>query len=469
MNRDELRARAHYLRSVERLSTRQIGETLGISRGKCIRLLRDAPPGDKVPRVSSLDPHKSLIAEWYSEHPTLSAAQVHTRLAERGIPGSYTTVKRFTRQFRKKRPPFHFPLQFSPGEEAQVDWFVIDHPKLGRLAGFAYVLSYSRFLFARIFPKMSFEFFIEGHLRAFEASLGIPRALRYDNLRSVVIRRTPLTYNSSFLAFAEHHQFHIRLCNVRAGQEKGRVERAIRTIREGFLNVADQHHSLDALNDALTSWVRTRNETLHRTTEKAPVTLLLAERLRPMPGTAWINRLVHPPKLPTKTGLIIFECNQYSVPEHLSGVPLTVHAFCDRIEIFAERDRVARHPRSFERGALVINPLHRSFTKIRDATKTERIVRLVTGMDPYFTDFLERSDDHERTEAAYAIFRLLCRHARAAVVSCARECVIRGTVSVRALYDAFGLPTERDTETVRPQAKRLLDITYQPRLLEEYS
>src|SRR5690606_24893855 len=134
-------------------------------------------------------------------------------------------------------------------------------------------------LYGRIFPRLSFEFFIEGHLGAFAVLGGLPRALRYDNLKSVVVRRKPLTYNAAFLQFARHYSFEIRLCNVRAGNEKGRVERAIRTIRETFLNTADQHQSLRALNTAFTAWLEQKNATVHRSTGKPPLLLKAEERL----------------------------------------------------------------------------------------------------------------------------------------------------------------------------------------------
>ena len=113
------------------------------------------------------------------------------------------------------------------------------------------ILSYSRYVFAHFFSRYSFEFFIEGHLMAFDDFVGLPRALRYDNLKSVVLKREPLQYNPAFLEFARHYGLEIRLCNPASGNEKGRVERLIRSIRDTFLNTADHHQSLVALNQAM--------------------------------------------------------------------------------------------------------------------------------------------------------------------------------------------------------------------------
>lgn len=363
-------------------------------------------------------------------------------------------------------------MTFAPGEEAQVDWFVVQHPLLGQLAGFALILSFSRFLYARIFPRLSFEFFIEGHLAAFALLGGLPRALRYDNLKSVVVRRQPLTYNAAFLQFACHYSFEIRLCNVRAGNEKGRVERAIRTIRETFLNTADQHHSLRALNTALAAWLEQKNNTTHRTTGKAPMVLKAEERLRPLPQNPWLNRCVHPPKLPTKTGLIHFDTNQYSVPEHLTGQPLIIHAFCDNIEIYDLADkRVAAHPRSFERNKTFINPLHRTFARIALKTKAERIYSVIKKLDPALEQFLALNEHagEEPFRTAYGIFRLLTRHPRSVIRSAVRQALTRGVPHLHFLQTLITGGHTALQEEVRPHQQELLDINYKPRSLEEYS
>jgi transcriptional regulator with XRE-family HTH domain len=102
MNNDELRNRIKYLREVEQLSTRQIAEKIGISRGRCLRICSGKPGADRIPALSFLDPYRSLVGEWYATHPTLKASQVWQRLVDRGVKASYTSVKRLTRPFRKK-------------------------------------------------------------------------------------------------------------------------------------------------------------------------------------------------------------------------------------------------------------------------------------------------------------------------------------------------------------------------------
>jgi transposase len=459
-----------YLKEVQGLTFRQIAKETGIPRKKASRIYSGLPAGAR-PRGFRLDPYRDLIASWFNEIPSLKALQVWQRLRERQVTISRRVVERFTKDFRrKKRDKVYWPLAFLPGEEAQVDWFCVDHPKLGRLWGFTLVLSYSRYAFVHLFPRSSFEFFIEGHLQAFEALGGCPRALRYDNLRSVVLKREPLTYNPAFLEFARHYGFEIRLCNVRAGNEKGRVERLIRSIRETFLNTAGHHLSLPALNKAQHGWVDEKNGTLHRATEAIPLEKKKEERLKALPERPWANGLVHPPKLPTKTGFMIFDTNRYSVPEHAAHAPLTLHSLVDRIEIRdAKGNRVASHPRCFERNKEIFNPLHRSGRGLSEKAKRERIYAVIKNMDPDLETFLERnaSVGEDPYQSAYVFFTLLREHSRGLLLSLIREAVKQGCCRMKWILSRLDL-TETSSNPVSPQNASLLAIDYKPRPLDDY-
>jgi len=195
---ETIRQTIRYLRDVLQLSFYQIQNQTGISRKRASRIYRGSSPDKSIgPRRDFLlDPYRPLIQGWFQDHPTLKAQQIHQWLTTRGVKISYPTVVKYTRTFRHKVPKAYHPLTFLPGEEAQVDWFVIHHPQLGKLYGFSFILSYSRYLFAHVFPRTSFEFFLQGHLLAFSALAGTPHAIRYDNLASVVLKRHPhIQYN----------------------------------------------------------------------------------------------------------------------------------------------------------------------------------------------------------------------------------------------------------------------------------
>jgi transposase len=459
-----------YLRDVLGLSFYQIQDRTGISRKRASRIYRGSCQNKKEKRDFILDEYRSLIAEWFKEHPTLKAQQVHGWLRTRGVKISYPAVVKYTRGFRKKVPKAYHPLTFLAGEEAQADWCFINHPQLGKLYGFVFILSYSRYLFAHVFARSSFEFFIEGHLMAFSALGGIPYGIRYDNLATVVLKRRPeVQYNPRFLEFSRHYNLEIRLCNPGAGNEKGRVERAIRTLREVFFNTMEKYSSLKALNHALHEWVDNKNHTVHRTTEEKPAELLQEEKLRPLPEKPWNNVLIHPPVKTTKTAMMAFDTNSYSVPDYLVGKSLAIHSTPDAVMIYDGAKQVASHPRSFERHRQIINPLHRSYGKLSVKAKMQRIHEVIKNLHPAMSDFLVKNQacGEDPPKTAYEIFKLMKSHSRGMLISVASECLNKKSPRLRTFLSYLHREFT-EAETVHPQKGELLNISYQPRGLEVY-
>jgi transposase len=466
---ETLREMILYLRDVLGLSFYQIQDRTGISRKRASLIYRESCQ-ERKKRTFILDPYRSLIGEWFKEHPTLRAQQVHQWLRTRGVEISYPAVVKYTRSFRKKTPRVYHPLTFLPGEEAQTDWCYLNHPRLGKLYGFVFILSYSRYLFAHVFARSSFEFFIEGHLLAFSAVQGIPYSIRYDNLASVVLKRRPhLQYNPRFLEFSRHYNLEIRLCNPGAGNEKGRVERAIRTLRETFFNTMEKYSSLKALNHALHEWADHKNHTLHRTTERKPAELLQEEKLRPLPEKPWNNVSIHPPVKTTKTAMMIFDTNSYSVPDYLVSKSLSIQSTPDTVMIYDGSKQVASHPRSFDRHRQIINPLHRSYAKLSLKAKIERIHAVIKALHPSLSDFLDKNqaygEDPQKT--AYEIFKLMKSHSRGMLISVASECLNKKSPRLRTFLSYLHMELD-EAETVQPQKGELLNISYQPRGLEAY-
>jgi hypothetical protein len=367
-------------------------------------------------------------------------------------------------------PKAYHPLTFLAGEEAQADWCFIKHPQLGKLYCFVFILSYSRYLFAHVFARSSFEFFIEGHLTAFSLLRGIPYGIRYDNLATVVLKRRPeVQYNPRFLEFSRHYNLEIRLCNPGAGNEKGRVERVIRTLRETFFNTMDKFSSLKALNHALHEWVDHKNQTVHRTTEQKPADLLQEEKLRPLPEIPWNNVSIHPPDKTTKTAMMIFDTNSYSIPDYLVGKSLSIHATPETVLIYDGPKRVASHPRSFDRRRSIMNPLHRSYGKLSVEAKMRRIHEVIKHLHPAIADLLDKNQDcgENSQKTAYEIFKLMKSHSRGMLISVASECLNKKSPRLKTFLSYLHRePTE--AETVHPQKGELLNISYKPRGLEEY-
>jgi hypothetical protein len=195
------------------------------------------------------------------------------------------------------------------------------------------------------------------------------------------------------------------------------------------------------------------------------------EKLKPLPQGSWTNVVVHEPKKPTKTGLIIFDTNAYSFPDYLGYQEMIVHAFVDRIELFSRDQKcVAIHARSFERNTLIINPIHRSITRLSAPAKRQRILAAMRGSDPALKRFFEAhhivGEDHETQ--AIQLFDLLRKHGKTAIISAVREALRQNSPRVSSVCALLEPLAEMQTAEVTPQDQRILTINYRPRSLEEY-
>ena len=97
--------------------------------------------------------------------------------------------------------------------------------------------------------------FLRGHVAAFEVFGGIPKVLLYDNLKSAVLERAgdAIRFHPELLQFAAHYRYEPRPVAVARGNEKGRVERSIRYIRDHFF-AARQWNNLNELNMQAQLW-----------------------------------------------------------------------------------------------------------------------------------------------------------------------------------------------------------------------
>jgi transposase len=471
MDKEALLKRILHLREVERLSLHQIGKELGIDRKKVSRILRQsAYPTKALPRPKIIDPFTALISEWYAQRPYLKALQIYERLKSYGFGGSYPSVVNYTKRYRSKKQEAYHTLHFLPGQEAQIDWFFFRHNSLGEVAGFLYLLCYSRYGWGRFYPKTTFEFFLDAHLDCFRHLGGLARTHRYDNLKSVVLSRYPaIEYNPQFLDFARHYGFSIYLCNPYKGNEKGRVERPIRDIRS-FLYTQD-FKDLDDLNRKYQAFLDERNRHIHRTTGKAPIELLSEENLLKLPLATYPATRTVPAASISKTALVEFETNKYSVPSDWAGKSAEIVASCERVEVWIHGKKIATHKRSFGKKELIQNPLHsqRLLNHTSQAFKMQRIYQLILSMNPVFKNFLEnQEDDASRIEASYEIFKLLKSHSKAMLISCLRELNHMRSFKIKALFSLLNLPLPKETEHIWPKDRGLLDLNYQERSLRDY-
>src|SRR3990170_2387089 len=456
-----------HLYEVEKLSIRQIAQKLRMARKTVARVIRNERVMRSYPD-SMLRPYERLIDQWYQEYPFLKASQVYERLKSYEFKGSYGTVSIWTQKYRQKRRQAYHELTFLPGEEAQVDW-IEERLPWGVAYGFAMILAYSRYLYVRFYPRQSLEFFLEGHIEAHREMGGVAHRHWYDNIKTVVIERSPvLKFNTQFLDFARHFGFSIHLCNPYRANEKGRIERALRDLRD-FLRV-NTFQDLKELNRNVSLWRTERNQRVHRSTQKAPIEALKEEKLKALPAIPYRPYRVVLASI-SKTGFVEFETNRYSVPSFYAERPCEILAYPDHLEVMVKGNRIAFHRRSFGRKEKIEDPTHREMLlRMTPQFKSRRIYQLMDQMDPALHHFLQEAEqeDHNPLDIAYEFFKLLKHVSKAMLLSTVREANRIGTFKIRYIQGLLQAPQPQPSTPVFPQESRLLEIDYERRNLKDY-
>jgi len=456
-----------HLYEVERLSMRQIAKKLGVSKKRVTRVIRH----EKITKPLSesiLKPYERLIDQWYQEYPFLKASQVYERLKPYEFKGSYTTVSLYTQKYRQRRKQAYHELTFLPGEEAQIDW-IEERLPWGVAYGFAMILAYSRYLYVRFYPRQSLEFFLEGHIEAYREMGGVAHRHRYDNIKTVVIERSPeLKFNAQFLDFARHFGFSIHLCNPYRANEKGRIERALRDLRD-FLRV-NTFQDLKDLNRKVSLWRIERNQRIHRSTQKAPSEALKEEKLKALPAIPYRPYRVVLASV-SKTGFVEFETNRYSVPSSYAERSCEILAYPEHLEVMVKGNRIASHRRSFNRKEKIEHPTHReTLLRMTPQFKSQRIFQLMDQMDPALHHFLQEAEQegHNALDIAYDFFKLLKHVSKAMLLSAVRDANRIGTFKIRYVRSLLQVPQPQPPNPVFPQERKLLEIDYERRNLKDY-
>jgi transposase len=323
--------------------------------------------GGQPIRPSMVDPYLEFIRQTLDQHPRLRATRIYHMIRERGYDGSVVQLRRAVARLRPQiREPF-LRLEAFAGEQAQVDWAHFGHVMVGRarraLSCFVMTLSYSRALYLEFFFDQTTENFLRGHVHAFDTWNGQPRLILYDNLKSAVLERrgAQIHFNPRLVELSAHYHFAARPCQVRAGNQKGRVERAIRYVRDSFW-AGRTFTTLAECNRQAWLW---RDQVAHQRrwpgADGRTVQEVFAEeqpRLMPLPLHPFSTDRIEA-VCSRKTIYVRFDLNDYSIPPEAVGRTLTLVATDTSVRLLDGAVEVARHPRTYDRNRQVLDPAHR--------------------------------------------------------------------------------------------------------------
>ena len=224
-------------------------------------------------------------------------------------------------------------------------------------------LCHSRMLFVRAYPRESQEMVFDAHDRAFAFFRGACQRGIYDNMKTAVetiFVGKERAYNRRFLQMCSHYLVEPVACTPASGWEKGQVENQVGVVRRAVLHAAAEVQELRrAERLAARSLCRLRQGApASRAADRTVWEVFEAERpsaralCRPFDGFHAVAASV------SKTCLVRFDNNRYSVAATAVGRPVEVRAYAERVEIRQDGSIVAEHARVFGRDQTVYDPWH---------------------------------------------------------------------------------------------------------------
>ncbi len=440
-----LEAEIRRLATVEGWRRGTIARHLGVHHSTVSRALARAGAGEaarsRPRRPSAVDPFVPWLREVLERYPTLPASQLYEMARRRGYPGGPDHFRHRIAELglRPAKPPeAFFELRTLPGEQAQVDWADFGRRAVEgghrRLFAFVMVLSYSRMLFMRFFYDARLPSFLAGHVEGFSFLGGVGRRLLYDNLKSAVLERVndAIRFHPRLLELADAYGYEPRPVAPGRGNEKGRVERAIRYLRTSFFPLRS-HLELDALNQEAERWsretaaVRRWPQDRSRTVEQAwhqERSLLLPLPEAPFPCHELVEVVVR------RTPYLAFDSNRYSVPHDRIARTLSVAADLEQVRVFDRQELVATHRRSWDKGQVIEDPDHlealrRTKRKARLHRGQHRLLRAVPQAEALLSALGQRQ--RHLATAVDRLLRLLDEHGREELAVAVAEALAVGS------------------------------------------
>lgn len=329
-------------------SLRQIAEEVGCAVNTVRRHLESpALPRyeRRVRRETKLSPHEGYLrARQEAARPLwIPATVLYREIKARGYQGQMSQLRAFLRTLRPTQaaePLVRF--ETAMGEQMQVDW-VEFRKGADPLYAFCATLGYSRASHVEFVTNMKVDTLIDCHERAFTAFGGIVRQVLYDNMKTVVIERDAYgagehRFHATFLDYARHTGFVIKLCQPYRAKTKGKVERFNGYLRRSFYVPLTSRLAQAALKlDVVTANIEARrwleevaNVRVHGTTGVQPIVRLQEERAHLQPLAApWRGEIAAArprpsqpePAMPERLPVVIERIEQGAPAQH----PLAVY------------------------------------------------------------------------------------------------------------------------------------------------
>jgi transposase len=361
-------------------SIKEIARDLKISRNTVRKILRSGETSFSYEREVQPRPR---LCRWKAELDRMLTANAGNTARERltlirlfeelltlGYDGGYDAVRRYARSWSREHASqtaaAFVPLSFAPGEAYRFDWSheIVVMSGVTVTVKVAHMrLCHSRMMYFRAYPRETQEMVFDAHERAFAFFKGACTRGIYDNMKTAVdtiFVDKDRQYNRRFLQMCSHHLVDPVACTPASGWEKGQVENQVGLVRERFFTPRLRVKTYDELNACLTDKCVAYAKT-HPHPERPDQTVWeVFEEERPnlVPYRGRFDGFHALPASVSKTCLVRFDNNKYSVNASAVGRPVDIHAYADRIIVRQDGRVVAEHARHHGRGETIYDPWH---------------------------------------------------------------------------------------------------------------
>ena len=371
---------------------------------RVLGLLKSKSRGN-IMRPLLLDAHIEFIDSTLKQYPDLRATRLYDMLRERGFQGGARMVRQHVATVRPAvRGRAHFKLEALIGEQAQVDWAHVGTvPVKGGTRAlwlFVMVLSYSRALWGEFVLDLTAASLRRSLIRAAQYFGGNPRQWLFDNPKIVVQERhgNAVRFHPELAELSGQFYVQARLCGVRQPQHKGRIERAVRYVRDRLLagqEISSVEQGNAKMKHFLTNvaLMRPHPEISNQTVSD----VLKEERLRllPLPNPMPSLKQTHVGHS-DKCAFVRFDTNNYSVPPKYHSQTLTLVVDDTIVRILnLKGEELVRHARCWGKKQNIEDPAHHAamlaerHTARMECVGHARLRSLVPDIDQLFSRWVE--------------------------------------------------------------------------------
>ena len=338
----------------------QIAMELGVNWKTVAKYLKsNTPPSYKERRIGTkVDlfcthlPRVKLLLEMM---PDLSDRELFEYIWAEGYRGSERTVNRRLEGLRAAQPKERFfSQQYQAGEQSQFDFKEkVEFPfRTGIHVIYLHIstLPFSSTVRVRAYPSTNYECYMDGIHRFFEGIGGRTENIRIDNLSACVakvLKGNERKWTAAFARAIGHYGFGVLPCTPGRGNEKGDVERDIRTLSSRIRHQVKVQSMVFNDWEHLNQWL----EEFCLSFQKEKSKILFVEEQKSLQVLASRDENILSRLLTVSAstyGTVRFIKSAYSVPDKCIGLVLRVVPRPYDLHVYHLKELVAVHPRKPE-------------------------------------------------------------------------------------------------------------------------